>query len=141
VSWGARAESTVLCRAVYDIRLTDGVTEKYRFSCREDEPLLAGIRRVFCKEIPRGCSGGGCGVCKVVVKSGKINVFKPMSREHVTEEEIARKVVLACCTNPRSDLEIYLFGESERSEGEEGAGRGYCFDDRGSEHYKDRFDC
>jgi ferredoxin len=90
----------------YDVRMTDGVKEKYRFRCRGDEPLLSGIRRLSCEEIPRGCAGGGCGVCKVAIKSGEVSVFKPMSRAHVTEEEIARKVVLACCVNPRSDLEI-----------------------------------
>jgi ferredoxin len=43
------------------------------------------------------------------VRKGKISAFKPMSRAHVTEEEIAHNVVLACCVNPRSDLEIDLF--------------------------------
>jgi ferredoxin len=68
--------------------------------------------------MPRGCAGGGCGVCKVVVKRGEIHVFKPMSKAHVTEEEVAQKVVLACCVNPRSDLEISLANAGRYDENE-----------------------
>jgi ferredoxin len=93
----------------YEVRITDGIRENYRFSCRGDEPLLYGIRRLLCREMPQGCAGGGCGICKVIIRSGDVSAFKPMSRAHVTEEELSRKVVLACCVNPRSDLEIGFF--------------------------------
>jgi ferredoxin len=124
-------ESAAMRRADYDIRLTDGLIEKYRFSCRGDEPLLAGIRRLFCEEIPRGCAGGGCGICKVVVKRGEIDVFKPMSTAHVTEDEITQNVVLACCVNPRSDLEISFFDGDKHGEYE---GITNCSDDRNNKN-------
>jgi ferredoxin len=107
--------------SAYEIRITEGAAEKYRFACRGDEPLLNGIRRAFCAEIPRGCSGGGCGVCKVVVKRGEYFRFKPMSRAHVTEDEIARKVALACCIRPRSDMEIGFFESAQAQSGRAGA--------------------
>jgi len=93
----------------YEIKITDGWEELYHFACRGDEPLLNGIRRTLCTEIPRGCSGGGCGICKVVIKRGEAAPFKPMSREHITKEELAQNVMLACCINPRSDMEIEFF--------------------------------
>jgi ferredoxin len=101
---------------VYDVRMTGGAKGNYRFGCRADEPLVAGIRRAFCEEMPRGCSGGGCGVCKIVVNSGDVRAFKPMSRAHVSEDEITRNVVLACCVNPRSDLVISLFAAYENED-------------------------
>jgi ferredoxin len=106
---------------VYEIKITDGWEELYHFACRADEPLLHGIRRTLCTEIPRGCSGGGCGICKVVVKSGEATPFKPMSREHITKEELAQNVMLACCINPRSDMEIafYCSGAGQREQSAE----------------------
>ncbi|MDR3225655.1 MAG: 2Fe-2S iron-sulfur cluster binding domain-containing protein [Clostridiales Family XIII bacterium] len=98
---------------VYEIRITDGRVEKYHFACRGDEPLLNGIRRTLCTEIPRGCSGGGCGICKVVIRRGEAAAFKPMSREHITREELAENVMLACCVNPRSDMEIAFYCPGE----------------------------
>jgi ferredoxin len=93
----------------YEIKIINDGEERYRFNCRPDEPLLNGIRRVFCKEIPRGCSGGGCGVCKVLIRHGRVLPFKPMSREHITNEEILKDVVLACCVKPRSNMEISFY--------------------------------
>jgi ferredoxin len=98
----------------YWVRMTDGAREVCRFRCRSDEPLIDGIRLAAGGEMPRGCSGGGCGVCKIIVRRGLVSAFKPMSREHITEEELSRNVALACCVYPRSDLDIRLFrGESE----------------------------
>jgi ferredoxin len=106
---GRTYEERELPGRAYEIRITDGRKEKYRFACRGDEPLLNGIRRAFCTEIPRGCSGGGCGICKVVIKRGEAVPFKPMSREHITIEELAQNIMLACCVNPRSDMEIAFY--------------------------------
>jgi ferredoxin len=95
--------------ARYEIKITDGQRELHRFTCRADEPLLHSMRRHPVREIPRGCGGGGCGVCKIVVKSGAHEVIQPMSRAHVTEGEESNNIRLACCVAPRGDMEIGLF--------------------------------
>jgi ferredoxin len=133
-------EAAGIREATYDIRLSCGLVKNYHFHCREDEPLLAGMRRVGCEAMPRGCAGGGCGICKVVVNSGEVSAFKPMSREHVTEYELAHNVVLACCVNPRSDLEISLFEESWHNAGKSGKGEANSSSGERS-NMRNRFDC
>ncbi|MDR2487645.1 MAG: 2Fe-2S iron-sulfur cluster binding domain-containing protein [Clostridiales Family XIII bacterium] len=91
---------------VFRISITDGSRQLYSYGCRADEPLLNGIWRLRCREIPRGCAGGGCGVCKIRVEQGEMTVFKPMSRAHITEEEERDGIVLACCTMPASDMVV-----------------------------------
>jgi ferredoxin len=57
------------------------------------------------RDIPVGCRGGGCGVCKIEVVSGTYVIGK-MSRVHVSLEDEARGIVLACQVRPRSDLVV-----------------------------------
>ncbi|MFD1691906.1 2Fe-2S iron-sulfur cluster-binding protein [Azotobacter chroococcum] len=45
--------------------------------------------------IPVGCRGGGCGVCKVRVVSGRFD-FGAMSCRHVSADERGRGLALAC---------------------------------------------
>jgi ferredoxin len=81
----------------------------YQFDCGEDEALLEGIWRCHVKEMPKGCAGGGCGVCKIVISRGEGDIFKPMSRAHISDEERSKHVILACCTKPKSDMQIRFF--------------------------------
>lgn len=76
------------------------------FPMRDDECLLAGMRRANIG--PKGCHGGGCGVCKVYVSKGSYEVFKRMSRAQVSEGEQADGIVLACCVKPSSDITYRL---------------------------------
>ena len=52
-----------------------------------------------------GCRRGGCGVCKVRVLDGSYRTT-PMSRAHVSEEDQADGLVLACCVYPETDLTV-----------------------------------
>lgn len=80
------------------------------FFCREDQHLLQGMQnfqigKPMLNAITVGCRGGGCGVCRIRVIEGDYE-SKKMSRKHVTQEEQARGIVLACCVFPVSDLSI-----------------------------------
>lgn len=55
--------------------------------------------------VPRGCHNGACGICKIVVNSGKYSQLK-MNRKHISEEEESSNIVLACRIFPKSDMEI-----------------------------------
>lgn len=59
------------------------------------------------RKLPVGCRRGGCGVCRVRVLRGQYR-SDVMSRAHVSEEDEARGVVLACCIYPLSDLSLRL---------------------------------
>ena len=82
------------------------------FRCSEQQHLLQGMKtyRVgapMLKVIPVGCRGGGCGVCRVRVLAGDYATGK-MSRKHVSEQQQAQGVALACRVFPRTDLTVAL---------------------------------
>lgn len=58
-------------------------------------------------KLPVGCRRGGCGVCRVRVTQGDFHA-DPMSRAHVSAEDEASGLVLACCIYPRSELSMRL---------------------------------
>ena len=59
------------------------------------------------RRLPVGCRRGGCGVCRVRVLAGEYR-SDLMSRSHVSAEDEAAGVVLACCIYPLSDLSLRL---------------------------------
>ena len=65
--------------------------------------LLKGLPR----KLPVGCRRGGCGICRVRVLAGDYRVT-PMSRAHVTADDEAAGVVLACAIYASSDLTLRL---------------------------------
>ncbi len=75
------------------------------FDCAEDTPVLIAMERCGRKAIAIGCRGGGCGFCRVQVRSGAYRTQR-MSRAHVTEEEERQGYVLACRLFPLSDLTL-----------------------------------
>ena len=84
--------------------------EDQEFFCGEDQDLLQGMRSFrigvpMLEAIPVGCRGGGCGICRIRVLAGDYETEK-MSRKHVTEEEQADGLALACRVYPRSDLRV-----------------------------------
>lgn len=85
-----------------------------RYACDESESVLDGMARLGRRGIPVGCRGGGCGVCKVQVLSGSYAV-KVMSRAHVSAEELAAGVVLACRVMPHSDLCVQVLGKMKKT--------------------------
>jgi ferredoxin len=52
-----------------------------------------------------GCRGGGCGACRVRVLDGTFDVLR-MSARHVTPDDLAAGIVLACRIVPTSDLVV-----------------------------------
>lgn len=83
-----------------------------QFRCSEEQHLLQGMQAFrigepLLKVIPVGCRGGGCGVCRIRVLAGEFEA-KKMSRKHITEQDQAAGIVLACRVFPRSALEIQV---------------------------------
>lgn len=76
------------------------------FGCKENEIVINAMIRAKCGPVGHGCCGGGCGVCKMKVVSGKINVVKRMSRAHVSASEEKDGVVLICCIQPCGDVSL-----------------------------------
>lgn len=76
------------------------------FPCKENQFVLAALNQSGYKEKLAGCYGGGCGICKVQILSGDYKKVKKMSRAHVTLAEENAGVVLLCCIQPSSNLEI-----------------------------------
>lgn len=76
-----------------------------QYECGDDRNLLAGMEKLGRKGIPVGCRNGGCGVCKVKVTDGQY-MTRVMSRAHVTGEEEANGIVLACRAMPQSELRL-----------------------------------
>lgn len=83
------------------------------FLCREDENVLEGMCRLGKRGIPSGCRGGGCGVCKVSVVSGRYTTRR-MSSCHVSDAELREGIVLACRIYPSSDLELEVLGAMKK---------------------------
>ncbi len=85
------------------------------YDCMPEESILQGMARLGRRGIPLGCLNGGCGICKVAVMSGKWQKTGLMSRAHVSEDEEARGIVLACRAAPCSDVEIEVLGKMQKS--------------------------
>lgn len=69
------------------------------------ERVLLDFHRRGVDDVPIGCRGGGCGVCRVKVSSGSY-FTKKMSRKHVSPQDEQNGIVLACRLIPLSDLTI-----------------------------------
>ncbi len=84
-------------------------------NCYEGERALMALERAqgfgqlknLPRRLPVGCRRGGCGICRVSVRSGEYD-SGPMSRACVSADDEAAGVVLACCIYPRSDLSLRL---------------------------------
>ena len=84
------------------------------FLCAHDESLLRGMLRLGRKSIPVGCINGGCGVCKVHVLEGQCRPLGPISRAHVSAEEEADGLTLACRVAPVTAIELTVAGKFEK---------------------------
>ncbi|SFB35050.1 2Fe-2S iron-sulfur cluster binding domain-containing protein [Collimonas sp. OK607] len=80
------------------------------FMCGSYETLLQGMARIGRKGIPVGCLNGGCGVCKIVIRSGNVKKTGAMSRAHISEQDEAQGVVLACRVAPDGYVELEVTG-------------------------------
>jgi ferredoxin len=84
------------------------------FACSPEQSLLAAMERLGRKGIPVGCRNGGCGVCKVRVRSGTYRTAK-MSRAVLSEAEQADGCLLACKTYPTGDMVVHVVGAMVRA--------------------------
>jgi ferredoxin len=102
---------------MHEFTITDN-TSKQTFVCRDDEYVLYAMQLIGKKFIPIGCKGGGCGICRINIISGKVN-YGCMSKAHVTVEEKNNGYALACRIKPKSDLVIECASKTNTSIGEE----------------------
>ena len=83
------------------------------YACAPRESLLEGLHRLGLRGIPVGCRGGGCGVCKIEVLAGEFHT-RAMSREHVSDDDVAHQRLLACRVYPSSDLSLKVIGKLQK---------------------------
>lgn len=95
-------------------RLVEVADTGEQFRCPDDENLLRGMLRLGKRGIPVGCVNGGCGVCKVRIIQGEVNRLGPVSRAHVSVEEEARGLTLACRVAPVTDIRIAVEGRMSK---------------------------
>lgn len=84
------------------------------YKCDERISLLEGMENLGKKGIPVGCRGGGCGVCKVEIVEGTYKK-RVMSRDHISEEEEAQDIVLACRCRPTSPVKLRVLGKMKKN--------------------------
>lgn len=95
----------------YHVRLRQ-TNETYE--CLPHESILQGMVRLGRRGIPASCLNGGCGVCKIAV-TGAWEKTGPMSRAHISVEDEAHGIVLACRATPCSDIEIEVLGKMHKT--------------------------
>ncbi len=81
------------------------------YLCATDENLLKGMLKLGRKGIPAGCVSGGCGVCKVRIVSGEVRSCGPVSRAHVSVEDEAQGITLACRVTPVTPVRLEVAGK------------------------------
>lgn len=76
-----------------------------RIDARNDESLLTSFERagIF---VRNGCRSGACGCCRVKVLGGKYQYLPSVDGRRAGDKEM--NYVHACCTFPRSDMELLL---------------------------------
>lgn len=97
---------------VYHLITIEDTGERYQ--CDERISVLSGMESLGKSGIPVGCRGGGCGVCKIEVVSGTYH-RRVMSRDHVSEDEESRGIVLACRVRPTSAMTVRVLGRMKRN--------------------------
>ncbi|MEH6577157.1 MAG: 2Fe-2S iron-sulfur cluster binding domain-containing protein [Amphritea sp.] len=79
--------------------------------CRDGQTLAQAL--MFSNVIPFACVGGGCGICRVQISSGRYRA-KWMNRNYVSVQEQEEGLALACLIHPRSDMEIEVMGRKPK---------------------------
>jgi len=80
------------------------------YACATDENLLKGMLKLGRKGIPAGCVSGGCGVCRVHIVSGQVQLCGPVSRAHISCEDEAQGITLACRVTPVTAVRLEVSG-------------------------------
>lgn len=97
---------------VYHVITLEDTGESYR--CEERLSVLEGMEQLGRQGIPVGCRGGGCGVCKIEIISGSYRK-RVMSREHISEAEEGKGIVLACRVRPTSEMTVRVLGKMKKN--------------------------
>lgn len=84
------------------------------FLCGHEQSVLDAMVKAGFGPFHYGCYGGGCGVCKIRVRSGSYHVFKNMSKAHITGG-LDKDIVLSCCIQPRGPLVIEAVSPGHRA--------------------------
>jgi 3-phenylpropionate/trans-cinnamate dioxygenase ferredoxin reductase subunit len=84
------------------------------YACATTESLLQGMVKLGRRGIPVGCVNGGCGVCKVRIVEGEVKALGPVSRAHVSVEEEAAGITLACRVGPVTAVSVQVVGKMEK---------------------------
>lgn len=113
----ARAAAAAAAHWVRIAQRAAETAQETGYPCAETETLLQGMARTGRKGIPVGCLGGGCGVCKVKVSAGSVRRVGPMSRAHVSVEEEAQGICLACRVAPLANVEVEVLGKLRKALG------------------------
>ena len=85
------------------------------FPCKDGQNVLAAMEKLGRRDIPVGCRGGGCGICRVQVVDGAHYRTQKMSRAQVSEQDLAAGICLACKLIPEGDLVVRALGLSRRA--------------------------
>ena len=81
-------------------------------TCGPDESLF-DVSRALGADLSSICGGlGKCGHCRVRIVEGETGEPTDSDREHLSAEELAGGMRLACRTSPRSDCVVYVPPES-----------------------------
>lgn len=64
--------------------------------------------------VPKGCHNGACGVCRVKVLSGEFENVG-MNRKHISEEDEANNIFLACRLRAKSDMKLEFIPKKKKS--------------------------
>ena len=98
--------------AEFHITLADSGT---CFPCKDGQTVLAAMEKLGRRDIPVGCRGGGCGICRVQVVDGVHYRTQKMSRAQISADDIAAGICLACKLIPEGDLVVRSLGLLRRS--------------------------
>lgn len=96
----------------FHITLADSGTS---FVCKDGQNVLAAMAKLGRRDIPVGCRGGGCGICRVQVLEGARYRTQKMSRAQVSEDDLEAGICLACKLIPEGDLTLRALGLLRRS--------------------------
>jgi ferredoxin len=73
--------------------------------CAADQDVLNAAIRAGVNWLKVGCRGGGCGICRVIVRSGDYVAGK-MAKARIAAGQNGERYALACRIYPVSDLTI-----------------------------------
>ena len=83
------------------------------FPAKPGASVLQVLGAAHGRLITSGCHGGGCGVCRIQITRGDYATGR-MSRAHVSEQDEAEGIALACQVWPQGDLTVLPLGRRLR---------------------------